>query len=82
LPPAELVCDGVDPRTVLFLGCRRAGPPSDGGDRHLPADVPLAPTRIFAYQRNLERICLGEDEMTEELAFALEEELAQLHGRE
>ena len=79
LPPQELVCDGLDPRAPLFVAMRMpleaevapSGPAAPSGPR---------PTRIFLYKRNLERACLGEEEMAEELAFVLEEEAEAMAG--
>ena len=77
LPPGELVCDGVDPRAMLFLSARQPPPPPEL-EPALPPD--LTPTRIFIYQRNLERSCFSEEEMAEELSFTLEEEFANIMG--
>ena len=71
-PPAELVCDGLDPRAPLFVAMRAPLEPELPGEG--PADNTPRHTRVFLYKRCLERACLGEEEMAEELAFALEEE--------
>jgi hypothetical protein len=63
LPGAELVVDGVDPRSLLVLDT----PPSEEGG---PARV-----RIFVYQRNVERSAGSVDAMDAELAGALEREV-------
>jgi tetratricopeptide (TPR) repeat protein len=63
VPGAELVVDGVDPRTVLILDAPEtigSGPPR---------------ARIFVYQRNVERIAGTLDAMEPELTTALEREV-------
>jgi tetratricopeptide (TPR) repeat protein len=63
LPGAELVVDGVDPRTLLVLDT----PPVEEG---APPRV-----RIFVYQRNVERAAGSPEGMAGELAAALEREV-------
>ena len=63
LPGAELVVDGVDPRTLLVLDT----PPVEDG---APPRV-----RIFVYQRNVERAAGSLDGMETELTAALEREV-------
>lgn len=64
VPGLEVVADGVDPRAgVLFDGMTRPGAPG-----------PLA-ARVFLYQRNIERLCTSAEDVPEELAFVLTEEL-------
>jgi tetratricopeptide (TPR) repeat protein len=63
LPGAELVVDGVDPRSLLVLDT----PPSEEGG---PSRV-----RIFVYQRNVERSAGSLDGMESELGAALEREV-------
>ena len=63
VPGAELVVDGVDPRTVLILDAPEtigSGPPR---------------ARIFVYQRNVERIAGTLDAIEPELTGALEREV-------
>jgi tetratricopeptide (TPR) repeat protein len=63
LPGAELVVDGVDPRTLLVLDT----PPVEDG---------AAPrVRIFVYQRNVERAAGSLEGMETELGGALEREV-------
>ena len=63
LPGAELVVDGVDPRTLLVLDT----PPVEDG---APPRV-----RIFVYQRNVERAAGSLEAMEAELGAALEREV-------
>jgi tetratricopeptide (TPR) repeat protein len=63
LPGAELVVDGVDPRTLLVLDT----PPVEEG---VPPRV-----RIFVYQRNVERAAGSLEGMEAELGAALEREV-------
>jgi tetratricopeptide (TPR) repeat protein len=63
LPGAELVVDGVDPRTLLVLDT----PPVEDGT---PPRV-----RIFVYQRNVERAAGSLEGMEAELGAALEREV-------
>jgi tetratricopeptide (TPR) repeat protein len=63
LPGAELVVDGVDPRTLLVLDT----PPVEDG---APPRV-----RIFVYQRNVERAAGSLEGMEAELGAALEREV-------
>jgi tetratricopeptide (TPR) repeat protein len=63
VPGAELVVDGVDPRTLLILDAPESiigGPPR---------------ARIFVYQRNVERVAGQLDQMEPELTAALEREV-------
>ena len=78
LPPPELVCDGLDPRAPLFVAMRAPLELEDSSPEQ--RDPFPRSTRIFLYKRNLERACLGEEEMAEELAFALEEEADAMAG--
>lgn len=64
VPGIELVADGVDPRALLLF---------DGVN--LP-EHPLVPcTRIFFYQRNIERLAGGLELLEEEIHAALEREI-------
>jgi tetratricopeptide (TPR) repeat protein len=63
LPGAELVVDGVDPRSLLVLDT----PPTEEGS---PTRV-----RVFVYQRNVERSAGAIEAMEPELAGALEREV-------
>jgi Flp pilus assembly protein TadD/predicted Zn-dependent protease with MMP-like domain len=67
---AELVVDGVDPRALLILD---AGP--NASDEGSPEGAPRR-GRIFIYQRSLERAAGSADAIAEELALALEHEIA------
>jgi tetratricopeptide (TPR) repeat protein len=62
VPGAELVVDGVDPRSLMILD----SPPQDEGPRK---------GRIFVYQRNVERAAGTLDAMEDELVAALEREI-------
>jgi predicted Zn-dependent protease with MMP-like domain len=62
-PGVEAVVDGIDPRApVLIEGV--------GDDAQ-----PDRPGRVFVYQRNLERGCGGVEDLDDELAHTLAEEL-------
>ncbi|HKQ68252.1 MAG TPA: tetratricopeptide repeat protein [Polyangiaceae bacterium] len=64
VPGMELVADGVDPRALVLL---------DGlGTPEVPA--PNA-TRIFVYQRNIERLAGGTDRLEHEITSAFEREI-------
>jgi tetratricopeptide (TPR) repeat protein len=63
LPGAELVVDGVDPRSILVLDT----PPTEEGT---PTRV-----RVFVYQRNVERSAGALEAMEQEVATALEREI-------
>lgn len=64
VPGFELVVDGVDPRTLLLF------------DGITPPDRPHVPcTRVFFYQRNLERFVGNADSLEEEVRTALEREI-------
>jgi len=62
VPGAEVVADGVDPRLAVLLDDVGTGPPRVG--------------RAFVYQRNVERMSSGPLDVEEEIAAALERELA------
>jgi Flp pilus assembly protein TadD/predicted Zn-dependent protease with MMP-like domain len=63
-PGMEVIADGVDPRVpVLLEGIAPTGEPG-----------PLA-SRVFVYQRNLERVCAGIEQLEDELVFQLTEEI-------
>jgi hypothetical protein len=64
IPGAELVVDGVDPRTLLILD----RPQADGGSGATRA-------RIFVYQRNVERAAGSLAGIDDELFAALEREV-------
>jgi Tfp pilus assembly protein PilF/predicted Zn-dependent protease with MMP-like domain len=64
VPGMEIVAEGVDPRLpVLLDGVTRSG---ESG--------PLA-ARVFVYLRNIERLCGGIEQLEEEIAFQLTEEI-------
>ncbi|WP_245776266.1 tetratricopeptide repeat protein [Pajaroellobacter abortibovis] len=65
LPGAELIVDGVDPRAPVLVD---PSPPVKTN-----ADPPR--TRIFIYQRNIERIAASMEEVEEEIGEALEREI-------
>jgi len=78
LPGAEVVVDGVDPRTsVLFDTQDRSGEERNGGTAPTPALATAEPrvTRMFVYQRNTERSVEDASGLPEELCLVLEEEL-------
>jgi tetratricopeptide (TPR) repeat protein len=64
VPGMEIVCDGVDPRIpVLLDGVQQ---PGESG--------PLA-ARVFVYQRNIERLCGGIEQLEDEIAYQITEEV-------
>lgn len=64
MPGIEMIADGVDPRApVLLDGIAEPGEPG-----------PLA-QRVFIYQRNIERLCGGIEQLDDEIAFQLAEEI-------
>ncbi|MCS6898460.1 MAG: tetratricopeptide repeat protein [Myxococcales bacterium] len=64
VPGVELVVDGVDPRTLLLF------------DGISPPDQPHVPcTRVFFYQRNLERFVGNAEDIEDEILAALEREI-------
>lgn len=64
VPGFELVVDGVDPRTLLLF------------DGISPPDRPHVPcTRVFFYQRNLERFIGSAEDIEDEIHAALEREI-------
>jgi tetratricopeptide (TPR) repeat protein len=67
LPGAEVVADGVDPRTSVLLDT--APPASAGGPTEPKA------TRMFIYQRNAERAAEDLSELNDELYALIEDEL-------
>jgi tetratricopeptide (TPR) repeat protein len=69
VPGAELVVDGVDPRTLLILDRPQTSWNSDDA-----AKEPLR-ARIFVYQRNVERAAGSVEAVEDELLAALEREV-------
>jgi tetratricopeptide (TPR) repeat protein len=64
VPGLELVADGVDPRALVLL---------DGlGTPEVP---PTSATRIFVYQRNIERLSGGTERLDQEIISAFEREI-------
>jgi tetratricopeptide (TPR) repeat protein len=68
-PGAEVVADGVDPRVGVLLD-RTPAQARREGEAHV--------TRAFVYQRNVERAAEDPEDLAEELAFLLEDELCAL----
>lgn len=64
LPGPEVVADGVDPRAALLL------------DDASPDAQPPRVGRVFVYQRNVERVATSVLEIEDEIARALQHELA------
>lgn len=70
VPGAEVVADGVDPRApVLIEGLPVAG---FEGDARMP--------RVFVYQRNVERLCAGVEDIEDEVAHQIHDELLHVLG--
>lgn len=66
VPGAEIVVDGVDPRALMLLDPAAPAPGGDGPGR---------PTRLYVYQRNVERAAGALEALEPELAHALEREI-------
>jgi tetratricopeptide (TPR) repeat protein len=64
VPGLELVADGVDPRALVLL---------DG--LGTPESPPQSATRIFVYQRNIERLSGGTERLDQEIISAFEREI-------
>jgi tetratricopeptide (TPR) repeat protein len=64
VPGMELVADGVDPRALVLL---------DG--LGTPDSPPQSATRIFVYQRNIERLAGGSERLEQEITSAFEREI-------
>ncbi|MEI8255345.1 MAG: hypothetical protein WCJ30_06685, partial [Deltaproteobacteria bacterium] len=63
-PGMEVVCDGVDPRVAVLLDAvRRSDEPG-----------PIA-ARVFLYQRNIERLRGGIEQIEDEIVYQLTEEV-------
>jgi tetratricopeptide (TPR) repeat protein len=73
LPGAELIADGVDPRSIAIVLDMPGSDPDGGLDR--PACA-----RLFVYQRNLERAAGTLERMEDELRHAIEHEVASVFG--
>ncbi len=65
LPGLEVVAEGVDPRAPLLVD---EVPPGDGAEAHV---------RVFAYQRNIERLVRHPLELKEDLVEILSKELTE-----
>ncbi len=63
-PGMEVVCDGVDPRVAVLLDATR----------HSDEPGPIA-ARVFLYQRNIERLCGGIEQLEDEITYQLTEEV-------
>jgi tetratricopeptide (TPR) repeat protein len=68
-PGAEVVADGIDPRSGVLLDT-----PARSGERSPEASV----TRVFVYQRNVERAAEDVEDLSDELLYVLEDELCAL----
>ncbi len=74
---AELVVDGVDPRALVILDAGPPGATGDGAGNGAGAVGSSAKRgRIFVYQRSVERASGSLDALADELAHALEHEIA------
>lgn len=70
-PGVEVVAEGIEPRAPLLL---------DGIGGDAPADGPGRLVRLFVYQRNLERLCGAIEELEDEIAHQVSEEVRHLLG--
>jgi tetratricopeptide (TPR) repeat protein len=77
LPGAEVIADGVDPRTSVLLDTQT---PSERGRDASAAPGPGAPSivRMFFYQRNTERAVEDAAGLSDEIYLAIEEELCAI----
>ncbi len=73
LPGAELVADGVDPRSIAIVL------EMPGADLDTDLDRPAC-ARLFVYQRNLERAAGAPERLEEEIRHAIEHEVANVFG--
>jgi tetratricopeptide (TPR) repeat protein len=64
VPGMELVADGVDPRALVLL---------DG--LGTPDSPPQSASRVFVYQRNIERLAGGSERLEQEITSAFEREI-------
>jgi hypothetical protein len=64
VPGMELVADGVDPRALVLL---------DG--LGTPENPPQSASRVFVYQRNIERLAGGSERLEQEVLSAFEREI-------
>lgn len=83
LPPPELVAEGVDPRSMVYLSAvadaaGRAA--SHGGGEHRSPTPRIA--HIFVYQRNVERFARSAGEVCAELSLALQQEAEGIFASE
>ncbi len=69
-PGIEVVADGVDPRASVLID----------GIGEAPAGMDARVVRLFVYQRNVERLCGGIEELEDEIAHQIGEELRALTG--
>ena len=77
LPGAEVVADGVDPRTSVLLDTQersRIAAAESGAEQPKPSTAQSV-SRIFFYQRNTERAVEDASGLNDEIYLALEEEL-------
>jgi|LNFM01.1.fsa_nt_gb tetratricopeptide (TPR) repeat protein len=68
-PGMEVVADGVDPRAGVLLDAVAA-----------VGEPPPIAQRVFIYQRNIERVVGGIEQVEDEIAAQLEEEIAHVMG--
>lgn len=68
-PGMEVVADGVDPRAGILLDAMSA-----------PGAPPPLAQRVFIYQRNIERVVGGIEQVEDEITAQLEEEIAHALG--
>jgi hypothetical protein len=73
LPGAEVVADGIDPRVSVLLDTAPRGNAASGD-----AAGPPTVTRIFVYQRNVERAAEDAAQLNDEIDAAIEDELCAL----
>lgn len=68
-PGAEVVADGIDPRLPVLL---------DTTQRSATSTAETSITRVFVYQRNVERVAEDSAQVNDEIERALEDELCAL----
>lgn len=73
LPGAEMIAEGVDPRSFLMLELL-----PDAQDAALHAPLPSGNLRVFIYKKNVERAGAGPETLTQDIASAISQELQRL----
>jgi hypothetical protein len=75
LPGVEVIVEGVDPRALLLLDAAPPESVTEAEGETTEAGAGARPTRVFIYQRNIERVTTQIDGLAQELTSALEREI-------